>query len=183
MAEQRERKKKGPGAMVSAQLRTFGDPTLKQMTKDVAAFDERLRSLVETMFDIMDEESGVGLAAPQIGSLSRVMVWMDPDDASERYAYVNPRITWRSEEMNVDIEGCLSVPGVAMEVDRSDEIKVEACDPHGEAFEIHLTGYRARIVQHEIDHLDGLLIVDRTSKEERRRVLKELREHAMEAGS
>jgi peptide deformylase len=131
------------------------------------------------MFAVMEREEGVGLAAPQVGSLTRLMVWRHPENEDERHVYVNPRVVAESEACCTESEGCLSVPGTTMEVTRAEEIEVEAQDLEGAVFQVHLTGLLARIVQHEIDHLDGRLILDRTSPEERRRALKELRERAL----
>ena len=163
-------------------LRVFGDPVLKQPTRLVTTFDDRLRKLSEVMFEVMEREEGVGLAAPQIGVVSRVMVWKDPDDGDRPYVYVNPHIVEASETVTVEPEGCLSVPGETMEVPRADEVLVEAQDLQGSPFQARHCGYQARVVQHEIDHLDGCLIIDRTSQEERRRVLKDLRERALSVG-
>jgi len=168
----------GPGTVLE-QLRTFGDPTLKQETREIAAFDARLEALAELMFQVMEREGGVGLAAPQIGVLSRIMVWRDPDDEDARYVCVNPRLMTCSEETTTSEEGCLSVPGVVMQVTRPDEVTITFQDLKGDSVETHLTGFAARVVQHEIDHLEGRLILDRTSQEERRRVLKELRERSL----
>lgn len=163
-------------------IRTFGDPVLKQGTGPVTVFDSRLERLAEVMFGVMDREEGVGLAAPQVGTLTRMMVWRHPENESERYVYVNPRIARESETCCTEPEGCLSVPGATMEVTRAEEIDVEAQDLAGAPFQVHLTGLPARIVQHEVDHLDGRLILDRASPEERRRVLKELRERTLAGG-
>lgn len=160
-------------------LRVFGDPVLKQGTGPVTVFDPRLERLAEVMFAVMEREEGVGLAAPQVGSLTRMMVWRDPEDEAERHVYINPRILAQSEACCTESEGCLSVPGTTLEVTRAEEVDVEAQDLSGAMFEVHLTGLLARIVQHEIDHLDGRLILDRASPEERRRALKELRERAL----
>lgn len=168
-----------PGEASLDRLRTFGDPTLRQCTNPVIVFDARLDKLVQLMLEVMDREEGVGLAAPQIGVASRVMVWKHPERDSERHVFVNPRIVESSETSCTASEGCLSVPGGTMEVTRPEEVVVEAQDVRGETFQVHLTGFLARIVQHEIDHLDGRLILDRTSLEERRRVLKELRERTL----
>ncbi len=163
-------------------LRVFGDPVLKQATGRVTVFDSRLERLAKAMFEVMEREEGVGLAAPQVGTLTRIMVWRDPEDETERHVYVNPRIVGQSETCCTESEGCLSVPGTAVEVTRAEEVNVEAQDLTGTIFQVHLTGLLARIVQHEIDHLDGRLILDRTSPEERRRALKELRERALAGG-
>ncbi len=181
MAKRKETK--NSGGMPLEQLRVFGDPTLKQKTNEVTEFDTRLHALSELMFEVMEREGGVGLAAPQIGTLSRVMVWKNPDDEDTPYTFVNPRVLICSEETSTDEEGCLSVPGVVMPVTRAEEVTVEFQDLEGDTYEVQLTGFPARVVQHEIDHLEGCLIIDRTSKEERRRVLKELRERSMETGS
>jgi peptide deformylase len=164
-------------------LRTFGDPVLRQETKPVTVFDHRLEKLAQVMLEVMDREEGVGLAAPQIGVLRRVMVWRHPEEDAERYVFVNPKIVERSEACGTQTERCLSVPEATMEVTRAEEVVVEAQDLRGEPLEVRLAGFLARIVQHEIDHLDGCLILDRTSPEERRRVLKELRERTLAAGT
>jgi peptide deformylase len=164
-------------------LRTLGDPVLRQETKPVTVFDQRLEKLAHLMLEVMDREEGVGLAAPQIGVLRRVMVWRHPEEEAERYVFVNPKIVERSEAWSTQAERCLSMPEASMEVTRAEEVVVEAQALDGEPLQVHLTGFLARIVQHEIDHLDGYLILDRTSPEERRRVLKELRERTLAAGT
>jgi peptide deformylase len=161
-------------------LRTLGDPTLRQPTKVVTVFDSRLEKLAETMLAVMHREEGVGLAAPQIGVLSRIMVWRDPEREDEAYAFVNPQIVSRSEECTTAGEGCLSVPGCTVEVSRNDEVVVTAQDLEGTPLTMEASGIVSRILQHEIDHLDGRLILDRATPEERRRALKELRERALE---
>lgn len=172
-----------PGQERLSQVRTFGDPVLRQRAHLVSEFDKTLEKLANTMMDVMEREEGVGLAATQVGVLSRVMVWKHPDNTEERYVFVNPEIVERSEACCTAPEGCLSVPGATMEVPRAEEVVVAAQDLKGQPISAHLTGLLARIVQHEIDHLDGYLILDRTSSEERRRVLRELRERALSADS
>ncbi|OFW60582.1 MAG: peptide deformylase [Actinobacteria bacterium RBG_16_64_13] len=157
----------------------LGDPVLRQQTKPVTEFDARLEKLAQVMMEVMDRGEGVGLAANQIGVLSRVMVWRHPENEGERYVFVNPEIVEKSETCCTEVEGCLSVPWATMEVERAEEVVVEAQDLNAEQFRVHLSGLLARIAQHEIDHLDGRLILDRTSPEERRRVLKELRERTL----
>jgi peptide deformylase len=164
-------------------LRIVGDPVLKQQTVPVTVFDSKLEKLASLMLEVMEREEGVGLAANQIGVLSRVLVWKHPESDTERYVLVNPRIVERSEACCTEPEGCLSVPGASMEVTRAEEVVVEAQDLTGELISMHVTGILARIVQHEVDHLDGYLILDRTSPEERRRVLRELRERSLAAGT
>jgi peptide deformylase len=111
------------------------------------------------------------------------MVWRHPENEGERYVFVNPEIVERSESCCTEVEGCLSIPGATMEVERAEEVVVEAQDLKGEQIRAHMTGLLARIAQHEIDHLDGRLILDRTSPEERRRVMKELRERTIATDS
>ncbi len=161
-------------------LRTLGDPALRQRTNVVTVFDARLQKLASVMLEVMHREEGVGLAAPQIGVLSRIMVWRDPEHEDEEYVFVNPEIVFRSEECTSASEGCLSVPGCMVEVSRCDQVTVHAQDLYGTALELEAEGMVARIMQHEIDHLDGRLILDRAAPEERRRVLKELRERSLE---
>jgi peptide deformylase len=164
-------------------IRTFGDPVLKERAKPVSIFDDRVKRLAALMTEVMAREGGVGLAATQLGVLSRVIVWKDPEEEGQLYVFVNPEITERSESCTSAEEGCLSVPGASVEVSRADEVTVIAQDVEGAAQEMRLSGFLARIVQHEIDHLDGYLIVDRAEPEERRRVLKELRERSLVAGT
>lgn len=156
-------------------IRILGDPVLKQETRDVSLVEEDLTDLLETMFAVMDREQGIGLAAPQIGIQKRLMVWRNPE-TEEGYVLVNPRIVERSEETEVAEEGCLSIPGRVMQVERSERIVVEGANATGAPVKLEVTGLLARIMQHEIDHLDGNLILDRTSTEERRRVLREIRQ-------
>jgi peptide deformylase len=161
-------------------LRMFGDPVLKQESREVTEFDAGLLKLAEMMFEVMDREQGIGLAAPQIGIGKKLMVWRDPD-SEERSALVNPRIVERSDETSNDTEGCLSLPGHAMEIARAERVVVHAQDLNGGPVTLTADGFRARIMQHEIDHLEGHLILDRTTGSERRRVLKEIRERSLDA--
>jgi peptide deformylase len=174
-------KRRSSGQAPLERLRTLGDPALRQQTNVVTVFDARLEKLAEVMLGVMHREDGVGLAAPQIGVLTRVMVWRDPEEEDVEYVFVNPEIVARSEECNTASEGCLSVPGCMMEVERHDEVTVRAQDLHGTPLELQAEGIVARIMQHEIDHLDGRLILDRTTPDERRRVLKEIRERSLAA--
>jgi peptide deformylase len=176
----KERSQKSRADVPLERLRLFGDPTLRQSTNVVTVFDSRLKKLADVMLAVMEREEGVGLAAPQIGVLSRIMVWRDPDQEDMQYVFVNPEIVSRSEECSTAGEGCLSVPGCTVEVSRNDEVKVNTQDLEGRAFSVEASGLVARILQHEIDHLEGRLILDRASPEERRRVLKELRERTLE---
>lgn len=160
-------------------IRTLGDPVLKEKARPVTSFDEKLERLAAQMADAMDREEGVGLAATQVGVLSRVIVWRDPESDEELHVFVNPVITECSETWSTASEGCLSLPGQSVQVTRADEVDVVAEDIQGNRLQMRLGGFPARIVQHEVDHLDGWLILDRTTPEERRRVIKELRERTL----
>jgi peptide deformylase len=179
MARKDRSQKQGRAEVPLDRLRILGDPALRQPTKAVTVFDSRLEKLAAVMIAVMRREEGVGLAAPQIGVPSRVMVWRHPDEEDKEYVFVNPEIVSRSEECNTAGEGCLSVPGCTVELSRNDEVVVTAQDLEGNPLELEAAGIVARIMQHEIDHLDGRLILDRVTPEERRRVLKELRERTL----
>lgn len=164
-------------------IRRLGDPVLKERARPVSCFDERLERLAASMVEAMDREEGVGLAATQVGVLSRMIVWRDPENDDELHTFVNPVVTEQSETCATANEGCLSLPGASVEVTRPEAVTVSAEDLQGRNLAMGLTGFAARIVQHEIDHLDGQLILDRATPEERRRVLKELRDRALAAGT
>jgi len=139
-------------------VREKGDPGLREHTAIVKRFDATLSRLVEDMFETMYHYNGVGLAAPQIGIPKRIVV-LDAG-GGEQYALVNPEVVL-AEGREVDVEGCLSVPGVYGEVERYTRIKVQAQDVQGELLEIEATDFLARVMQHEIDHLRGVLFVDK----------------------
>ena len=156
------------------QIRQFGDPVLRLEAKEVEAFDGDLERLVDRMKHLMVDANGVGLAATQIGILRRVFV-MQPDPEEDPVALVNPRIVERGDETEVDDEGCLSLQGVIVPVERSAELTVEALDERGRDVRLELLGRPARVVQHELDHLDGVLIVDKTTDDARREAMATLR--------
>jgi peptide deformylase len=139
----------------------------------VTEFDDDLRRLVDRMIALMHDAQGVGLAATQVGVLRRVFVF-EPDDQGPR-AIVNPVAVSRGGELETDDEGCLSLQGVRVPVERSTEFVLEGKDPNGEDVRHDLTGYAARVAQHEFDHLDGVMIIDRTDDEHRREALATLR--------
>ena len=173
------KKSRNASHMPLYRIRTFGDPTLRDRARPVSEFDEPLRQLIETMFELMDQADGVGLAATQIAVQKQVVVWRHPED-DERYVLVNPRFLDKSTDMVMGGEGCLSVPGCTLDVPRAERVVVEACDGTGQCFTMEAEGLLARIIQHEMDHLEGRLILDRATPEERRRALKQLREQALE---
>ena len=150
-------------------LRYYGDPVLRKKADPIAASRAEIQELVESMFDCMYREAGVGLAAPQVGILSRVFVVDVPDESGERMkrAFVNPVIVERSGTI-VGEEGCLSIPGIRRDVKRAARIVVEATDEDGTPFRLSAEGLLSRAIQHETDHLDGILFVDRLSAIQRK---------------
>ena len=160
-----------------AQIRQYGDPALRLKAHEVEDFDDDLRRLVERMIALMHDAQGVGLAATQVGILRRLFVY-EPGEEGPR-ALVNPVVAERAEESTSDEEGCLSLQGVRVPVDRSTRIVLEGKDEHGADVRVELDEYAARVVQHELDHLDGVLILDRTDDEHRKEALSTLRPRAV----
>ena len=150
---------------------------MKSRATPVKEFDESLEHLAEEMIRVMREAEGVGLAANQIGRLKRIFVAAHED---EQYAIVNPVIEEHSDTMEKDIEGCLSIPETRVEVERPTAVTVSGQDPSGEPVRVEAEGLLARIFQHEIDHLDGVLILDRTGRESRKNAMREMRERMLE---
>jgi peptide deformylase len=153
----------------------WGDPVLKSKASPVTGFGPELRSEVERMIEIMRDGLGIGLAATQVGALRRLLVFQAGPE-SEPAALINPEVEWLSEEMAVAEEGCLSLPRVSMDVERPLYARVSGWDVEGEPIVIEAAGLEARVLQHEIDHLDGVLILDRTVREQRKAALRALRE-------
>jgi peptide deformylase len=158
-----------------ARVVKFGDPVLKSKASPVSSFGPELRAEVERMFGIMRDGLGVGLAATQLGTLRRVLVFQAGPDG-EPTALVNPEVEWLSAESAVAEEGCLSLPGVSMDVERPLYARFSGRDVAGEPIAIEAAGLEARVLQHEIDHLDGVLILDRTTREQRKAALRALRD-------
>jgi peptide deformylase len=156
-------------------VRKLGDPVLKSRATPVDRFDESLRRQVSRMAGVMGDALGVGLAAPQLGISQRLVVYRVGPDAP-LIALANPEIEWESQDAEPAEEGCLSIPGVLLEVERPVHVRVRARDEDGDERVVEASGLEARVIQHEIDHLNGVLILDRTSREERKRALRELRE-------
>jgi peptide deformylase len=157
-----------------AQIRQYPDPALRMASKPVEEFDDDLRRLVERMSALMVDAVGVGLAATQVGILRRVFVFDRGEDGGIA-ALVNPVIVDRSDEIATDDEGCLSLQGVLVPVERPASVRIEGKDEHGKDVAYDLEENPARCVQHEVDHLDGILIIDRTTPEARREALGTLR--------
>jgi peptide deformylase len=158
-----------------ALIRTFGDPSLRSKALEVSRFDDKLAEEIRRMGELMDDAIGLGLAATQVGVMHRVLVYRVGQDAP-LVAVVNPRLEWSSDEQEAAEEGCLSLPGVAVDVERPVHARIRAQDGRGESILIEASGLEARVLQHEMDHLDGVLIIDRIPKEQRREALRILRE-------
>ena len=155
-----------------SRIRQYGDPVLRMKARDVEDFDDDLARLAERMTDLMHEAQGVGLAATQVGVLRRLFVFVDE---GEDRVLVNPVITTSSKDVESDEEGCLSLRDVLVPVERSTSVTIEGLDLQGEPVSLELELPSARIAQHELDHLDGVLIIDRTDVESRRAALATLR--------
>ena len=162
-------------AAALAQIRQFGDPVLRTRARPIDRFDDELRQEIERMGHLMEDAIGVGLAATQVGVVHRLLVYRIGQDA-ELAALINPEVEWSGRDSESMEEGCLSLPGVLVEVDRPVHVRVRAVDEHGEPILIEASGLEARVIQHEIDHLDGVLILDRTSREQRKEAMRILRE-------
>ena len=157
-----------------AQIRQYPDPALRMKAHDVERFDGDLGRLVEQLQHLLVDANGLGLAATQLGVLRRVFA-LRPDPEGEIQVLVNPRLVEGSDERVSDDEGCLSLQGVVIPVERHERIAVEAQDPEGKDLRLELEGLPARVAQHELDHLDGILILDRTTTDARREALATLR--------
>jgi peptide deformylase len=162
-------------AAALAQVRKFGDPVLRSAASPVTEFDGTLAEEAKRMIELMRDGMGVGLAATQLGILRRILVFQVGPDAVPT-VLVNPDIEWSSEELAGAEEGCLSLPGVVVEVERPLHVRVNGVDQTGGGLLIEASGLEARVLQHEIDHLDGVLMIDRTTREHRRGALRALRE-------
>ncbi|MCK4924942.1 MAG: peptide deformylase [Spirochaetes bacterium] len=155
-------------------IRHYPDPFLRQQSEEVSEVDGSIQDLIQDMFSAMEEERGIGLAAPQIGVAKRVVVVSIEDKNFSRLALINPVIVHLSTETDVREEGCLSLPGVNADVERPVEAVVRGTTRNGRLVEISARGLRARILQHEIDHLDGVLFIDRLTTKERKSLEGEL---------
>jgi peptide deformylase len=156
-----------------AQIRQYGDPVLRMQAHEVSSFDEDLRRLVVRMRQLMHDARGVGLAATQVGILQRVFVFQKGED--DVVAVVNPELSEPSDEQETSDEGCLSLQGVTVPVERHLRVTLTGKDPDGNDVRFELEGHPARVAQHELDHLDGRLILDRTTDEARKEAIATLR--------
>jgi|KBSMisStaDraftv2_1062788.scaffolds.fasta_scaffold206578_2 peptide deformylase len=172
---EREARARAREMVARSQIRQYPEPVLREPARPVSEFSDDLRALVKRMITLMDDANGVGLAGNQVGLLRRVLVYHPDREDGEARALVNPVIVERSEETAVDEEGCLSLGPLRVPVERNVRISVDAQDENGEAVHVDAENLEARILQHEIDHLDGVLTIDRTPPESRREALAALR--------
>lgn len=173
--EERERRE-----AALAKIRQLGDPVLRTRALDVSEFDALLREDVDWMRGLMYDALGVGLAATQVGMLARVLVYR-VERESPTAAVINPRIEWHSDETETLEEGCLSIPGIRVDVERPLHLRVAAVNEYGAGVTIEASGLEARVLAHEIDHLDGVLMLDRASRAQRREAIRAWRERQLEA--
>ena len=171
-APERDPEREARKIVALSQIRKYGDPVLRMRANDVLAFDEELERLAERMTVVMHDADGIGLAATQIGILRRLFVF---SHEGEDHALVNPELTGRNGTTEIDDEGCLSLGPVRVPVERATVVTIEGKDVRGRDARFELEGFGARVVQHELDHLDGTLMIDRTDPESRREALRLLR--------
>jgi peptide deformylase len=161
--------------MAIREIRILGDPVLREVAEEVGELDDEVRTLVRDLFETMYLAGGIGLAAPQVGVLRRVLV-VDLGEADEdgagAVALIDPRVVESSRNTDKGPEGCLSIPGMEEVVERPETVTVEGLGPDGEAVAMEVSGLLSRALQHEIDHLDGTLFIDRVSPLQRRLLLK-----------
>jgi peptide deformylase len=164
-------------AAALAHIRKFGDPVLRSKARPIEVFDDALRHEVARMASLMHDSLGIGLAATQLGTLHRVLVYR-VEHSSPVNALINPELEWSGKEKEWMEEGCLSLPGVHVDVERAVNVRVRARDAHGRPITVEASGLEARVIQHEMDHLDGVLILDRTPRDQRKEAMRVLREQA-----
>jgi peptide deformylase len=158
-----------------AQVRKFGDPVLRTRARPVERFDDALRDEIKRMGQLMNDALGVGLAATQVGVLNRVLVYRVQQEA-EIAALVNPEIEWVGDDEEIMEEGCLSLPAVHVDVERPIHVRVRAENEYGDPVMIEASGLEARVIQHEVDHLNGVLILERISRQQRKEAMRVLRD-------
>jgi peptide deformylase len=156
-------------------VRKYGDPVLRSRALEIVRFDDALVDEARRMGELMHDAYGIGLAATQVGVMHRLLVYRTELEGALA-ALVNPVLEWASKDTESAEEGCLSLPGVAVEVDRPVHVRVRARDERGAPITVEASGLEARVIQHEMDHLDGVLILDRTSRDQRKQAMRALRE-------
>ena len=168
--EERERRE-----AALAHVRRMGDPVLRTKAVAVTEFDDHLRAQADWMREVMEDSQGIGLAATQVGSLARMLVYQ-VEEQSPVTALVNPRLEWHGDELETREEGCLSIPGIRVDVERWVHVRIGGANETGAPLTIEASGLEARVLQHEIDHLDGVLMLDRASRAQRRDAIRAWRE-------
>jgi peptide deformylase len=156
-------------------VRMYGDPVLRSRAREIEVFDAALADEVQRMGALMDDALGIGLAATQLGVMHRLLVYRVEPDAPLG-VLVNPEFEYKSDDVETMEEGCLSLPGVGVEVERPIHVRVRAMDERGAPLVVEASGLEARVIQHEMDHLDGVLILDRTSRDQRKQAMRAMRE-------
>jgi peptide deformylase len=156
-------------------VRMYGDPVLRSRAREIDVFDAALADEVQRMGNLMDDALGIGLAATQLGVMHRLLVYRVEPDAPLG-VLVNPEFEYKSDDVETMEEGCLSLPGVGVEVERPIHVRVRAADERGAPVVVEASGLEARVIQHEMDHLDGVLILDRTSRDQRKQAMRALRD-------
>ena len=155
-------------------IRKYGDPVLRSRALEITTFDDALVDEARRMGNLMHDAYGIGLAATQVGRMHRLLVYRTELEGAVA-ALVNPVLEWASKDKETAEEGCLSLPGVSVDVERPVHVRVSALDERGRPILIEASGLEARVIQHEMDHLDGVLILDRTSRSQRKEAMKALR--------
>jgi len=161
--------------MAILEIKKFGDPVLRQKSSEVRKIDKRKKKLIVDMVQTMEKKDGIGLAAPQVGVLKRIIVVGAEAGGDRVLVLINPKITKKSQETEILEEGCLSFPGIFLEIKRAKEIEAEGLDINGEKKTIEAKGVLARVLQHEIDHLDGILFFDYLSFWKKWKIRKKLK--------
>jgi peptide deformylase len=156
-------------------VRKYGDPVLRSRALEIEHFDDALREEVARMGRLMHDAYGIGLAATQVGRMHRLLVYRTELEGALA-ALINPVLEWASKEKETAEEGCLSLPGVGVDVERPVHVRVTALDEYGKPLLVEASGLEARVIQHEMDHLDGVLILDKTSRDQRKQAMRTLRE-------
>lgn len=157
-------------------VRKYGDPVLRSRALEITTFDDALLDEARRMGKLMHDAYGIGLAATQVGRMHRLLVYRTELEGAVA-TLVNPVLEWASKEKETAEEGCLSLPGVGVDVERPVHVRVSARDERGKPIVVEASGLEARVIQHEMDHLDGVLILDKTSRDQRKQAMRALREH------
>src|SRR3954453_21309774 len=153
----------------------YGDPALRARAREIDRFDDALVDEAQRMGRLMHDAYGIGLAATQLGVMHRLLVYRTELEGQVA-ALVNPVLEWASKDKETAEQGCLSLPGVGVDVERPVHVRVRAQDEYGKPILVEASGLEARVIQHEMDHLDGVLILDRTSRDQRKQAMRTLRE-------